>query len=193
MGDLQCGTLVVPLNYADPRGPTIPIAVAEHPAEDPASRIGSLVIDPGGPGVSGLDDMANELNALTPGVLDDFDIVMFDPRGVERSDPVECDSRPGEPNVTSDLVPDTPAEIKSTIAALREFAGDCENTVPTLLPYVGTVDVARDMDRLRQALGDSRAHLHGTVVRHLARVDLCPALSHPRTGDGARRRHRPRA
>jgi len=156
MGDLECGTLVVPLNYADPKGPTIPIAVAMHPAEVPASRIGSLVIDPGGPGVSGLDDMANELSVLTPGVLDDFDIVMFDPRGVERSDPVECDSRPGEPNVTSDPAPQTPAEVKSTIAALREFAGDCENTVPTLLPYVGTVDVARDMDRLRQALGDSQ-------------------------------------
>ncbi len=155
MGNLQCGTLIVPLDYADPRGPTLPIAVARHPAEDPATRIGSLVIDPGGPGVSGIDDMSNELSSLTPGVLDDFDIVMFDPRGVERSDPVECDGRSGQPNVTSDPVPDTPAEIKSTIAALRQFAGDCEDTVPTLLPYVGTIDVARDMDRLRQALGDS--------------------------------------
>ena len=87
-GDLQCGTLVVPLDYAHPNGPTIPIAVARHPAEDPAARIGSLVIDPGGPGVSGIDDMANELSVLTPQLLDDFDIVMFDPRGVERSDPV---------------------------------------------------------------------------------------------------------
>ena len=155
MGDLQCGTLVVPLNYADPRGPTLPIAVARHPAEDPAARIGSLVIDPGGPGVSGINDMADELNVLTPAVLDDFDIVTFDPRGVERSDPVECDQRPSQPNVTSDPVPATPAEIKSTMAALRQYAGDCEASVPTLLPYVGTIDVARDMDRLRQALGDS--------------------------------------
>ena len=51
----------MPLDYADPGGPTIPIAVARHPAEDPADRIGSLVIDPGGPGRSGIDDMANEL------------------------------------------------------------------------------------------------------------------------------------
>jgi pimeloyl-ACP methyl ester carboxylesterase len=156
LGDLQCGTLIVPLNYADPKGPTLPIAVARHPAEDPATRIGSLVIDPGGPGVSGLDDMANELSALTTGVLDDFDIVMFDPRGVQRSDPVECEGRPNQPNVTSDPVPETPAEVTSTVAALRQFAGDCEDSGAALLPYVGTVAVARDMDRLRQALGDDQ-------------------------------------
>ncbi len=155
MGDLQCGTLVVPLNYADPAGPTIPIALVRHPAEDPSARIGSLVIDPGGPGVSGIDDAANELSALTPQLLDDFDIVLFDPRGVERSDPVTCDRPKGQVPVSSDLVPATPAEIETTISGLRQFALDCEDTVPTLLPYVGTVDVARDMDRLRQALGDS--------------------------------------
>ena len=157
MGDLQCGTLVVPLNYAIRRGPTIPIAVARHPAEDPAARIGSLVIDPGGPGVSGLDDIANELSVLTPGSPRRLRHrhVRSPRRGAKRSRRVRL-SDPSEPNVTSDPVPDTPAEIKSTIAALREFAGDCEDTVPTLLPYVGTVDVARDMDRLRQALGDSQ-------------------------------------
>ncbi len=155
MGDLQCGTLVVPLNYADPRGPTLPIALARHQAEDPAARIGSLVIDPGGPGVSGINAMANELSVLTPGVLDDFDVVTFDPRGVERSDPVECTQRSSQPAVTSYPVPATPAETKSTMAAVRQYAGDCEASVPTLLPYVGTIDVARDMDRLRQALGDS--------------------------------------
>ncbi len=155
MDDLQCGTLVVPLNYSDPRGPTLPIAVARHPADDPESRIGSLVIDPGGPGVSGIDDMTNELDSLTPELLDDFDIVMFDPRGVERSDPVECDQASGQAPGPSDPVPDTSAQQKAMIASLEQFAADCEKTVPTLLPYVGTVDVARDMDLLRQALGDS--------------------------------------
>ena len=62
----------------------------------PTARIGSLVIDPGGPGVSGIDDMSNELSALTPQLLDDFDIVLFDPRGVERSDPVTCGSTYGQ-------------------------------------------------------------------------------------------------
>ncbi len=154
-GNLQCGTLVVPLNYADPRGPTIPVAVARHPAENPTARIGSLVIDPGGPGVSGIDDMSNELASLTPALLDDFDIVMFDPRGVERSDPVECDQSHDEAPSPADPVPASPAAVQAVIDNLRQFAADCEKTVPTLLPYVGTVDVARDMDLLRQALGDS--------------------------------------
>jgi pimeloyl-ACP methyl ester carboxylesterase len=156
MGDLQCGTLVVPLNYADPSGPTISIAVARHPAEVPADRIGSLVIDPGGPGVSGIDDMANELSVLTPQLLDDFDIVMFDPRGVERSDPVTCGETPGAaPAALADPVPTTPAQVSATIAGLKQYAAACEMASPTILPYVGTVDVARDMDRLRAALGDS--------------------------------------
>ena len=152
-GGLQCGTLVVPLDYARPSGPTIPIAVARHPAEDPAARLGSLVIDPGGPGVSGIDDMANELSALTPQLLDDFDIVLFDPRGVERSDPVSCGVATG--SGPADPAPSTASEQAATIKGLRAFAAACEKNSANVLPYVGTVDVARDMDRLRQALGDS--------------------------------------
>jgi pimeloyl-ACP methyl ester carboxylesterase len=155
-GDLQCGTLVVPLDYADPSGPTIPIAVARHPAEDPAQRIGSLVIDPGGPGVSGIDDMGNELSSLTPQLLDDFDIVMFDPRGVERSDPVTCGQAPAGPTGgTPDPVPTTPSQQAAFVAGLRQFADACEKASANVLPYVGSVDTARDMDRLRIALGDS--------------------------------------
>jgi pimeloyl-ACP methyl ester carboxylesterase len=156
-GDLQCGNLVVPLSYTDPgNGQTISIAVARHPAEVPADRIGSLVIDPGGPGVSGVDDMANELSVLSPGLLDDFDIVMFDPRGVERSDPVTCGETPGSPPTPlPDPVPTTPSEQSATIASFRQYADACQNASGTVLPYVGTVDAARDMERLRIALGDS--------------------------------------
>lgn len=146
----------MPLNYADPGGPTIAIAVERHLAEDPSARIGSLVINPGGPGVSGIDDMANELSVLTPQLLDDFDIVTFDPRGVERSDPVSCGETPGAPPSTlPDPVPTTPAAQASTINGLKQYAAACEKASGSILPYVGSVDVARDMDRLRQALGDS--------------------------------------
>ncbi len=155
-GDLQCGTLVVPLDYAHPKGATIPIAVARHPAEDPGTRIGSLVIDPGGPGVSGIDDMANELGTLTPQLLEDFDIVMFDPRGVERSDPVTCGEAPGAPPTTlSNPVPTTPSQQTAAIAGLKQFADACERASAIVLPHVGTVDAARDMEQLRAALGDS--------------------------------------
>ena len=154
-GDLECATLTVPRDYADPDGPTIGVAVARHPAEDPAARIGSLVIDPGGPGVSGVDDMATQLSVLTPEVLDDFDIVMFDPRGVGRSDPVTCGETPGSPPAsTPDPVPVTPEAQGALISGLRQYGAACEKASGTVLPYVGTVDVARDLDRLRQALGD---------------------------------------
>ena len=155
-GGLQCGTLVVPLDYAHPKGPTIPIAVARHPAEVPGARIGSLVIDPGGPGVSGVGDMANELSALTPQLLADFDIVLFDPRGVERSDPVTCGEKAGSPPTTlPDPVPTTPGQEAATIAGLKQFAAACEQASANVLPHVGSVDAARDMDQLRVAVGDS--------------------------------------
>lgn len=156
-GDLQCGNLIVPLDYADARGgPTIAIALARHVANVPADRIGSLVIEPGGPGVSGVDDMANELSALTPGLLDDFDIVMFDPRGVDRSDPVTCGESPGAPPAASpDPVPTTPSAQASIIAGYRQYAAGCEKASSGVLPHVGSVDAARDLERLRIALGDS--------------------------------------
>jgi pimeloyl-ACP methyl ester carboxylesterase len=154
-GDLQCGTLTVPLNYAQPQGATIQIAVERHLADDPAGRIGSLVINPGGPGVSGIDDFANELSVLTTGLLDDFDIVTFDPRGVQRSDPITCgNAANAAPGPVPDPVPQTKAAQASTLANLRAFAAACEKSDAALLPYAGTVDVARYMDRLRIALGD---------------------------------------
>ena len=156
-GDLQCGNLVVPLDYSEPNnGMTISLAVVRHPAEVPADRIGSLVIDPGGPGVSGVDDMANELSVLTPGLLDDFDIVMFDPRGVDRSDPVTCGETPGSPPATlPNPVPTTPSAQTALFNDYRTYAAACEKASGAVLPYVGTVDAARDMERLRIALGDS--------------------------------------
>jgi pimeloyl-ACP methyl ester carboxylesterase len=156
-GDLQCGNLIVPLSYTDPgNGQTISIAVARHLAEVPADRIGSLVIDPGGPGVSGIDDMANELSVLTPGLLDDFDIVTFDPRGVDRSDPVTCGETPGSPPAPlPDPVPTTPSAQSAIIASFQQYADACQKASGTVLPYVGTVDAARDMERLRIALGES--------------------------------------
>jgi pimeloyl-ACP methyl ester carboxylesterase len=159
-GALQCGTVSVPLSYADPGGAAISLALVRHPAQDPDQRLGSLVIDPGGPGVSGVDDMDNELSSLTPELLEDFDIVMFDPRGVQRSDPVTCGEAPGGAPATGpstpapDPVPQTPAAITSLIDALRSYADACDKASADLLPYVGTVDAARDLDRIRAALGD---------------------------------------
>ncbi len=161
--------MIVPLDYAHPQGATIGIAVERHLARDAAERIGSLVINPGGPGVSGIDDFVNELDTLTPQLLDDFDIVTFDPRGVQRSDPVTCGETPGAARgPLPDPVPQSVAAQKSMIANMRQFGADCEKASGAILPYVGTVDVARDLDRLRQALGDSAltfmGQSYGTLI-----------------------------
>jgi pimeloyl-ACP methyl ester carboxylesterase len=174
--DEQCGYLKVPLDYAHPRGATIEMAVERHLAELPSERIGSLVIDPGGPGGSGLDDMTNELDSLTPGLLDYFDIVVFDPRGVQRSDAFTCgessesssanSSRPGP-----DPVPDNAATTAQLDAEMKQYAAACEKASGSTLPYLGTVNVARDLERLRIALGDAKltymGQSYGTLIGEL--------------------------
>ncbi len=169
-GALQCGSVTVPLDYDDPGGPTLPIAVARHPAEIPSERIGSLVINPGGPGASGINDLPDELSVLTPELLDRFDIVSFDPRGVERSHPVTCtgSTGPEAPGPPLDPVPTTAAAEQALLRNDREFARQCEKGSGAILPYVGTVDAARDLDRIRAALGDARltfiGHSYGTLL-----------------------------
>ncbi len=174
-GRLQCGTVSAPLDYGNPGGPVIQIAVARHPAEVPSERIGSLVINPGGPGGSGIDDLPEELSVLTPELLDRFDIVSFDPRGVERSSPVACSASGGSASANSatsgalvDPVPTTPAAQLALLRNDQAFAAQCEADSGSVLPHVGTVDTARDLDRIRQALGDAQltyiGHSYGTLL-----------------------------
>jgi pimeloyl-ACP methyl ester carboxylesterase len=159
----------VPLDYSDPSGPTIEIALERHLAENAAQRIGSLVLNPGGPGVSGLDDFSNELGVLTSGLLNDFDIVTFDPRGVQRSDPLTCGESAGaSTSLLADPVPDSVKAQQSLMVNDRSFGADCLKASGSLLSNVGTVDVARDVDRLRVALGDAKltfmGQSYGTLI-----------------------------
>jgi pimeloyl-ACP methyl ester carboxylesterase len=168
-GSLQCGSVTAPLDYAHPAGPTLQIALARHPAEVPAERIGSLVINPGGPGGSGINDLPNELSVLPSELLDRFDIVSFDPRGVERSSPVSCSVGSGSTSGPAvDPVPATPSQQLALLESDHQFAGACEQASGNLLPYVGTVDAARDLDRIRQAVGDAGltyvGHSYGTLL-----------------------------
>jgi pimeloyl-ACP methyl ester carboxylesterase len=168
---LQCGSVTVPLDYAHPNGTTIQIAVAERPAEDPAEDLGPLVINPGGPGGSGIDDLPNELSVLTPALLQHFDIVSFDPRGVDRSAPVTCGETGGSSvpqGLLPDPVPESPSAEQSVLAGDEAYAQACQKATGNLLPYVGTVDAARDLDRIRAALGVSQityfGHSYGTLL-----------------------------
>jgi pimeloyl-ACP methyl ester carboxylesterase len=152
----QCGKLTVPLNYADPAGATIQLALVRKPATDKAHRLGSLVVNPGGPGGSGIS-YATSGQVADPSVLARYDLVGFDPRGVGQSDPVQCLSD-GQMDQFVDTPPDpqSAAQIADVQHESQLLAQQCAARSGALLPYVGTVDAARDMDILRAALGDKK-------------------------------------
>ncbi|WP_308168742.1 alpha/beta hydrolase [Nonomuraea sp. NEAU-A123] len=151
----DCAKLSVPLDYGVPDGEHIKISVVRLPAT--GDRIGSLVVNPGGPGSSGVSYARAARSMLSEKLRERFDVVGFDPRGVGKSAPVEClsDSRL-DAFVALDTTPDTPQERAALEQGSREFAKGCQAGAGRLLPHVGTVDAARDMDALRQALGDQK-------------------------------------
>ncbi|MFE9564108.1 alpha/beta fold hydrolase [Streptomyces sp. NPDC006487] len=154
----DCSTLKVPLDYENPAGGDIDIAVARRKATDPSKRLGSLVVNPGGPGGSGIGYLQAYAGIGYPApVRAAYDMVSFDPRGVDRSSPVECLNGPAMDKYTQvDQTPDTPAERALLVAAFKEFAAACQAHSRRILPHVSTVDAARDMDVLRAALGDEK-------------------------------------
>ncbi|MCU1678956.1 MAG: hypothetical protein JWM93_3714, partial [Frankiales bacterium] len=151
-----CAWLKVPLDYAHPQR-AIELAVVKQSAPA-SSRIGSLVLNPGGPGGSGVDYARGAGPSLPRSVRTHFDIVGFDPRGVGQSLPaIRCVS-PAKLDefLAAEPVPDNAAEKQSLLDESRTFAEGCAKESGELLAHVGTIDVARDMDVLRQALGDDK-------------------------------------
>lgn len=149
----DCAELKVPLDHARPAGEQIAVSVIRLPAQ--GRRIGSLVVNPGGPGGSGVDYARAARSMFSERLLDRFDIVGFDPRGVGRSAPVDClDDAQLDAFLAMDATPDTPAEQADLVRVSRSFATACHEKSGQILPYLSTVDVARDLDYLRQALGD---------------------------------------
>ena len=155
-GDFQCSTLTVPLDYADPDGETIELSVLRSPAtsDDP---VGSLLVNPGGPGGSAVEYARAARSVATEKVLERYDIVGVDPRGVGESTPIDCvDDAELDDYLSVDPSPDDDDEIAALQAAIEEFNEGCVQTSGDLLPHIGTPDVARDMDVLRAALGDEK-------------------------------------
>jgi len=167
----ECAELVVPLSYREPRGATISVAVARMPATDPAGRLGSLFLNPGGPGNSGLQFLPGMYAALLPAVPARFDIVAFDPRGIGQSAPVRCFASPAEqaafmPRVAeiSGAVPRVAVGADEEAAlprAIEDLGRRCGERNAGLLPHLSTFNVAQDLDRLRQAVGDPRLNYLG--------------------------------
>ena len=166
--EFACAWLKVPLDYQHP-GRTIELAVVRT-ATKGAARIGSLVLNPGGPGGSGVDYARALTRTLPSSVRKRFDIVGFDPRGVGQSRPaVRClTSARLDALLAEDPVPDTAADKQQLIAGAHEFADGCGATSGDILGHVGTTDVARDLDVLRAALGDDKltylGKSYGTLI-----------------------------
>ena len=151
----ECATLTVPVNYEEPEADTIELALLRVPAG--GDRQGSLVVNPGGPGGSGVDYATQAGMVVSGEVRDQFDIVGFDPRGVARSAPIECfDDAQMDDYLGADPTPDDAAEEEAATELLQSFAAACEDRAGELLGHVSTVEVARDMDVLRAALGEDQ-------------------------------------
>jgi pimeloyl-ACP methyl ester carboxylesterase len=158
----QCTTVLVPLDYDEPRGPTVELSVIKVAAANTSNRVGTLVVNPGGPGGSGVDYAANASTYFGDEILAVFDVVGFDPRGVGDSDPVQClsDARL-DAMIASDPDPETTAERKYVDRLITEFGKGCVKSSGDLARHVSTVEAARDMDILRSALGESRLNFFG--------------------------------
>ncbi len=165
----DCTMLSVPVNYADPAGRHISLALDMIPAAVPKSQQqGVMLVNPGGPGGSGLSLAAEVAQGLSPSVAASYDIVGFDPRGVGSSVPaLRCD--PGFfSGVRPNYIPANAAAEQVLINRAKTYASDCEQRFGWLLPYMTTQDVARDMDTIRAAFGVSKinyyAFSYGTYI-----------------------------
>lgn len=149
----QCATIQVPRSESDPTQGVLSLALIRRPAERQADRIGSLVINPGGPGGSGITFVRDGGAQFPKAIRERFDIVGFDPRGVDASSPVRCvEGR--DPLTDLDPSPDTAKEREALVAQARVFADECERLNADLLPFLSTDAVVDDLERIRQALGD---------------------------------------
>ncbi|MEU5364611.1 alpha/beta hydrolase [Streptomyces sp. NPDC005925] len=159
----QCATLRVPLDYGTASSGDIRLAVTRKKATGPGERLGSLLVNPGGPGGSAVDYLQAYAGVGYPAdVRARYDMVAVDPRGVARSAPVEClDGREMDTYTQTDVTPDDDKETDALVAAYRTFAEGCGNDAPRLLRHLSTVEAARDMDILRTVLGDEKLNFVG--------------------------------
>ena len=157
-GGFQCATVPAPLDYDHPRGAQIALSLIRLPATDPAHRIGSLLINPGGPGGSGVDFVRAAGAYYPASVRARFDLVGFDPRGIYRSSPLLCfDSlEQAVASLPPFPFPQTPAEERQQKAADARLAAACASHGGAIRDHMSSADAARDLDLLRRVLGDRK-------------------------------------
>jgi pimeloyl-ACP methyl ester carboxylesterase len=158
-GKVQCGTLNVPADWAEPYGPSTTLTIARRPAGDPSARIGALLVNPGGPGGSAVDFTLNAPTFFSEELRKHFDIVGMDPRGVGRSSPVLC-SQDLVDAIPSPLI-ETERAYADTVAFNRKLAADCAARTGAVFAHVDSGSVVRDMDAVRTALGEDQVSFYG--------------------------------
>lgn len=158
----RCAEVKVPLDYAKPRGDTIGIALVRKEARDKGRRLGSMLFNFGGPGGSGVSILPRAASSYTT-LNTRYDLVGFDPRGVAGSAGVRCrdDKEQEDAYRDVDMTPDTAAEQAEFMKDGAAFGAGCAHLSGKVLPYVGTTNAARDMDLVREVLGDRRLTYFG--------------------------------
>ncbi|GAA4298200.1 alpha/beta fold hydrolase [Streptomyces venetus] len=161
-GEWQCATMKAPLDWNDPKGDTIDLElIRARTSGSESERIGSLIFNFGGPGssgVAGLPSFGEDFETLRTR----YDLVSFDPRGVGRSAPVFCENdQQLDAYFQQDATPDDASERTEFVDNTEDFNQACEQNSEKKLPHVRTTDAARDMDLMRQVLGDNRLHYFG--------------------------------
>ena len=157
----ECANVKVPLDYKKPGGKTITIAMMKVPAKS-GKPIGTLFVNPGGPGGSGIDLAANASESFSASVRSKYDIVGFDPRGVGSSTAVDCVSDAELAKIAdTDVDLSTPEGRQTDKAITEQEAKGCQEKSGNLLPYLGTESAARDLDVLRGLVGDKKLNYFG--------------------------------
>ncbi len=159
---VDVATLEVPVNYADPDGPRFELFLARANALDPEQRIGSLLINPGGPGFGGSDFAVFASQIFDRALLERFDIIGWDPRGTGESDPpIDCIDDYDPYFTDIDTTPRDDAERERLVEQARDFAELCLERNRDIIDFVGTNNSARDIDTIRRALGEDRISFFG--------------------------------
>jgi pimeloyl-ACP methyl ester carboxylesterase len=158
--DFKCATLAVPIDYKNLATGTFEIALLKYEART-SKKLGSLIVNPGGPGGSGVDYAYAAEYIFSPAILERYDIVVFDPRGVSRSAPIRClTDKELDANNNSDSKPDNEKEFQQILIDTKNYVEKCKGKNKYLSSY-STANVARDMDILREALGDKQLNYMG--------------------------------
>ncbi|WP_432561555.1 alpha/beta hydrolase [Kineococcus sp. SYSU DK003] len=161
-GGFECSQLTVPVDHADPAGATTTLAVVRSRTSATGDdRLGSVVLNPGGPGASGVEYARTAESVLSADVRDHFDVVGFDPRGVGGSNPLRClTDAQVDTFLSTDPTPDDPAEVQALSEQTTSLGLGCQQA-GELAAHVDTRSVAKDMDVLRAALGDDKLNYLG--------------------------------